>query len=117
MKIDIKMPWLLKQKPLEVKQSFVELTNTHIRYCVEFTAEEWINNEDEELGKKEEFNFIDVLALKKNIPGVEISNTINPPRYKIVVPVSGFGNDIIIYFKKRDEAQELKNIIDKWLLA
>lgn len=116
MKIEIKMPTLLKQRPTEVVQSFLELNEDNARYCVEFTADEFIDFEDESLGHEAVFNFIDILALKTSISGIELSNVTKQKLYVVIICVSGFSQDIKIYFRKREAAQELRNQIKNWLL-
>lgn len=115
MKIEIKLPALSRQRPLNITQSFIELNNDNLRYCVEFVAEEWINNEDESLGTKEESNFLDFTVFKRNISGVELSLSSNPNRYLVLLPIIGCTADIKIFFKKREEAQALTDTIKEWL--
>lgn len=120
MRIDVEIPSLSKQKPTTIKNSYIELEETYLRYVMEFFAEEPLDEEDLMLGSKENFNLFEVIAFKHKISGLEMSNSTDLTgefdRFRIIIPVDGFGQDLKLYFMKRKRCQEVHDIIKNWLL-
>lgn len=115
-KIPIAPLALTEQKPTEIKEGYIQLFPTYLFYKIEFYADEPIIRNDLESGWENVFNSFDIIALKKNIAGLEKSFTGNK-KWVVIVLVNGFGSDLKIYFKTQLLAQQLFEKIQKWLLA
>lgn len=108
---------LENQKPTTVYNCFLELTDTHIQYKVHFLATEPVDENDKGLGLQENvINYFDIIALKGNIAGVELSVTVKGKRWCVAVIISGFGSDLKVYFRTKESAEELFTKIKSWVL-
>src|SRR5690348_13293253 len=107
---------LENQKPGEIQDCFLEFFNTHLNYKLEFYAAEPIDLEDSALGwDNNVYNHYDIIALKSKISGVEKSFTKNKS-WGVFIIVTGFAQDIKIYFKSQTKANDLYDKIVKWLI-
>ena len=115
-KIPIAPLALREQKPTEIKEGYVQLFPTYLFYKIEFFADEPIISNDPESGWENVFNSFDIIALKKNIAGLEKSFT-SSKKWVVIVLVKGFSNDLKIYFKTQLLAQQLFDKLQKWLIT
>ena len=114
-KIEIRLCNLSKQKITELIEAFLELGDNYIRLVYRFHADE-PQKDDESLGWESVYTDLDIHCQKEKISAIEISRINKPPRWKIMVSVSGCSEDLKVYFKSREEAQEMKDKILKWWL-
>lgn len=103
------------QRPTEIKECFIELFDEHLRYVLNFMADEPIVEGDMDAGTKSVLNAFDVTAKKKFVSGVEKSYT-NGKRWLVSIMIVGFGNDIKIYTRTETIAQQFYDRINNWLL-
>lgn len=101
---------------IDLDNCFVELFEDHLIYSCVFKAEEPVNPEDKSLGLKEVDNFFLVTALKKSISGIEMCLTDSQIRWKVIIYVEGFSDDIKLYFKNKSLAIQMRNSLHEWLL-
>lgn len=115
--IPIKLISLSKQKITQSDGAQLELSKTFIRYQLKFTADEWVDLEDESMGIKSETTDFTVVAMKKNIAGAELSLCKGGKRWVVSICVSGLATDIQIYFRRQSEveATDLFNKIIQYL--
>lgn len=106
---------LSDQKPTDIRECFLLLGENNLRFVLDFYAEEPINLDDKELGWHIEYNYFDITVMKYDIGGVEMSWLDKSKLYGIYVVMASFSKDIKMFFKKRSAAQEMKEIINKWL--
>lgn len=112
--IDIMPIQLENQKIKECTEYYLEIRDNSILYSARFYADEPIDENDKSLGWETVFNCFKTVARKENIAGIEKTLT----KYKywgIYIMVSGFANDMKIFFKRESEAQELFDKLHKWL--
>lgn len=98
---------LLSQTPKEVKQSFIELGEKNIRYCVEMTADQWKDMDDESMGREEAPIYFDRYALKKNIAGIEKSWNIKAKKWVIYISIIGIAEDWRLYYNKQTDCDAM----------
>jgi hypothetical protein len=113
-KINIKPIKLESQKIKECTEFYLELRDNSIQYCIRFYADEPVDENDKTLGWETIFNCFKTVARKSNVAGIEKTYT----KYKywgIYIMVSGFANDMKLFFKRESEAQELFEKLNKWL--
>lgn len=103
------------QKPTEIKECFIELFDNYLHFKLEFFADEPIIDEDVESGWESVLNSFEWTVIKKNIAGLEKSQT-KDKKWKVLIIISGFSNDLKVYFKSHTAAQELFDKLDDWLL-
>lgn len=103
------------QKPTEIKDSFIELFDNYLYFKLEFFADEPIIDDDLESGWESVYNSFEWTVLKKNISGLEKSQT-KDKKWKVLIVISGFANDLKVYFKSQTAAQELFDKLEDWLL-
>jgi hypothetical protein len=112
-KIIIKPVSLSKQKLIEPKHCFLELHENYIKYAVAFLADEPTSEEDDKMPYEQIITDFEVIALKKNICGVERTYIQKEKRWQVDIMVSGFGNDIKTFYKFQSEAEEVyKKLLD-----
>jgi len=114
-KLPITLIPLKNQKPTDIKESWLELSDNHLVYHVDFWADEPKDNNDHDLGWEPVYNKYDILVLKKNIAGLEKSFTADK-KWGIYIIVSGFTNDVKCYSRSETSAQALYDKIFNWLL-
>ena len=115
-KISITPIVLRNQKPTEVSECYIELFENYLYYHVDFWADEPIINDDPDSGLEQVLNRYDITALKKSISGVEKSLT-KDNKWGVYILITGFSNDIRVYFKQQSPAQELFDRIQNWLIS
>lgn len=115
--IELKAVSLSKQKIIQDRGVSLELDEKYIRYDLHFTAEEPTNEEDLDLPWEEALTDYHVIALREKIAGAELSISKDGKRWVVAIIVSGFGQDIKMFFKKQDreKADELFKTILKYL--
>lgn len=107
---------LLNQKPTDIKECFLELYDTYLRYKIEFYADEPKNLEDHDLGwNVGVYNYYDIIALKNKVSGLQKFYTENK-KWAVYIIVEGFGGDIKIYHRTAEVAEKLLNQLKEWLL-
>lgn len=114
-RLDFYLPNFPKQKITQRIQSFVELHDKYIRIVYEFFADEPKDYDDESLGWENSFTDLDSWVLKQFIYGIEVSRTINPPRYRLSILHAG-NESMKIFFRKKEEALEMATKIREWWL-
>jgi len=112
-KIKITPIELKNQKPTEIHECFIELSDRLI-YKMDFIADEWVDNEDHSLGKEVVKNKFAVTVRKEFIVGCEVSYSYSKVWYVMII-VSGNSADVKLYFRTELAAQELCNKITEWL--
>lgn len=107
---------LLYQKPTRIGKCFISLFDTHLEYNAEFDADEPVIDEDPSSGWQNVHNSFKITGIKQFISGLEKSLTQNQ-KWKIMIMVSGFPNDIKIYFKTEAAAQKMYERLYSWLFS
>lgn len=102
------------QKPTEVKECFIELYENVLRYKIEFQADEWKDENDEQMGEESVYNYFDIYAFKKSVSGIEMSFT-KDKKWGIFIRLNGFASDIRLYCRTKTTAQEIFDKINLWL--
>lgn len=116
-KLDFKLVTLKNQKPLKTKHAYLELFDDHMFYRLDFLAEEWNDPEDEMLGKKEVPNYFDTMVMKANIAAIEMVRTSEEfELWRVMIAISGVGEDLKIYFDKKEDAEEFRKKLIDWKL-
>lgn len=116
-KINISPIKLRNQEPTEIKDCYVSLHESHLNYKMEFFANEPIIEDDPQSGLKEGvYNFYNIIALKEKISGMEQSFTADK-KWAVYIIVTGFAQDIKMYFTKRSEAEQAFEKINNWLIS
>jgi len=98
----------------------VEFYETYLRYFISFYADEPKDSNDKELGEENVFNKIDIIALRQQVIGVEkwFIPQKEPVKdvWQIKIVCKGFHDDIKCYTATEEEAQELFDKVQKYLL-
>lgn len=115
MRVDFPLLRLSKEKITQPIESFIELREHSIRYCVKFFADHLVDEEDESLGWVNEFVANDVIAEKKSITGFIKKWSLGSKVWKISIIISGFADNIDVFFKRESEATELFEKLDNYL--
>lgn len=102
------------QKPTDVRDCYLELLDGRCKYYAEFYADEPIIADDADSGFHSVYNKYEIVALKRNIAGIEKSFT-SDKKWVVYIIVSGFNSDIKVFFKLQSQAQELFDKIENWL--
>lgn len=113
-RINIKAIQLENQKIKECTEFYLELRDDSIEYCARFYADEPKDENDKDLGWETMFTCFKTVARKSNVAGIEKTYT----KYKywgVYVMISGFANDMKMFFKRESEAQEVFDKLHKWL--
>lgn len=113
-RISIQPIELRNQRPTEIREGFIEFFTSHLRYKIEFFADEPIIENDLDSGWERVHNSYDIIALKKSISGVEKSIT-KDKKWGIYIMVDGFANDIKVYFRSQSASQQLFDKVNNWL--
>lgn len=92
------------QKPTDVKECFIELFKEHLYYKLELWADEPVIDDDEDSGWVNVYNKFDIVALKKNIAGIEKHYT-KDEKWAVYIRVNGFANDLRVYYRTEAPAQ------------
>lgn len=92
---------------------YIEQFNNCLHYVVDFIAEEPINKDDEQLGAEEVHNSFDIWITKYSIAGIEKAVT-ESGKWKIDIVVSGFAEDVTVFFNTEKAAKALHNWLVKW---
>ena len=116
MVIAIKPVSLSNQKITEDKGCELHLNEDHVKYIIRFQADEPKDMNDHDLGWESAPSDFEIIALKKNIAGIEKALTLKPRRWQIAIIVTGFANDLKLYFLKQEEAQDIFDKIQTYLL-
>lgn len=116
MVITIKAVSLSNQKITEDKGCELHLNEDHVKYIMKFQAEEPKDINDHDLGWETVPNDFEIIALKKNIAGIEKALILKPRRWEIAIIVAGFPNDLKLFFLKQEEAQDIFNKIQSYLV-
>lgn len=107
---------LRNQDPTEIKVCYVSLYKNYLHYRMEFFANEPIIEDDPASGLKEGvYNFYNIIAIKEKISGIEQSFTADK-KWAVYIIVTGFAQDIKMYFTKRSEAEEAFEKVNNWLI-
>jgi hypothetical protein len=103
------------QRPEKTFECFLEIFDTHLRYCMDFLAQVPENKQEPELGEwiDDRIQF-DMYAYKEHISGLELTEIAASKCWAIHVLVSGFASDIGIYVKSRREAEKIRDAIHTW---
>ena len=113
-KIKITPIELKNQKPTEVGECFVELSDDRFVYKMDFIADEWVDNDDHSLGNEIVKNKFTATIRKEFIVGVEVGYSYSKVWFVLIV-VNGYSQDVKIYFRTEGVAQDLSNKILEWL--
>lgn len=113
-KIAIQPITLRDQKPTDIKESWLELNDNHISYHIEFYADEYKDENDESLGIENIYNKFDITVLKSFVAGVEKNFTLDK-KWGVFIRIMGFTNDLKVYFRSEQKAQELYDKLYSWL--
>jgi hypothetical protein len=98
-----------KQVIHELLESYIELTDSHLRYVVEVYMQQW--DSEKEMLKEEKYIYDDDVYLKSSFDSVRIGTT--DAGFFTVDVYFGFTN-AWVRFKKLSEAQALRNEILLW---
>src|SRR5690348_15434 len=104
-RIDIKPVSLQFQKITEAKEIYLEIYERYIKYVVRFAADEPLIEDDENSGWENIITDFEVIALKKNIAGIEKTYIEKQHHWKVSIMVSGFAFDIQMFFKRQSEME------------
>ncbi len=114
-KIDIPQISLSQQKITDFIELSIELRDNSVVYTAKFYADEPIDDKDEGLGWQNNFNSFKCIASKTAISGIEKDFLKDTKKWAVYIMVSGFNNDIKVYFKRESEAESLFDKLHKWL--
>lgn len=116
-KLIFKIPDLPSQSPTEIRISYLELCEDHLKYRLDFDSLEWKDPEDHMLGSKEVQNDFYLFVLKKYVVGCERLLT-DSGLWKVVIIANGVPQDPIVYFPENQaqESLEFCEIINNWLI-
>lgn len=114
-KINIPSLDLENQKITDFTELSLEIRNNSVMYTARFYADEPKDENDKELGWHNVFNAFRLVAAKQNIAGIEINWLDHAKKWSVLIIVSGFNNDIKMYFKREGEAQSMFDKLHKWL--
>jgi hypothetical protein len=114
-RIDISPVSLEDQKITDQNEQFLEIRDTSICYCCRFYADEPINPDDKELGWKNVFNRFRTVASKDKIAGIELTYLPNAKKWGVFIMVTGFTNDMKVFFRKEDDANSVFDKLHNWL--
>lgn len=106
---------LENQKITDFTELSLEIRDNSVMYTARFYADEPKSEEDKELGWKNVFNSFKLVASKQNIAGIEVNWLDHAKKWSVLILVSGFSNDIKMYFKRESEALSLFDKLHKWL--
>lgn len=111
----IKLIDLSEQKILRQDIGKLTLTDTYILLEVKFLAEEIDKDEELEMTSTiERHRYGFEKYFKKDCCGIYVTRT-SSDIYKMMLPVNGVPEDLVIYFDDKKECMRIKDIIDKWL--
>lgn len=114
-KINIPSLDLENQKITDFTELSLEIRNNSVMYTARFYADEPKDENDKELGWHNVFNAFKLVASRQNIAGIEINWLGHANKWSVLIIVSGFNNDIKMYFKRESEAQSMFDKLHKWL--
>lgn len=106
---------LSNQKIVEDMGCCILLEENHIRYKLNFYADEPIKDDDEKLGTEQIENYFEVVLLKKHITGVEKTLTLEK-LWKITIVVLDL-NPPKFYFKNEMDADKLMQTILDYIIS
>lgn len=106
---------LENQKVTDFTELSLEIRDNSVLYAARFYADEPVDTNDKELGWHNVFNSFKCIAGKNNIAGIEKSWLSHAKKWAVYILVSGFSNDLKMYFKRESEADEVFNKLHKWL--
>lgn len=93
----------------------LEIRDNSVMYSVQLYADEPKSENDKALGWENVFNSFKTVASKHNVAGLEISWLNHATKWSVFIIVSGFNNDIKMYFESESEAQNVFDKLHKWL--
>lgn len=114
-RIDIAPVDLEDQKITEFKELYLEIRDNSLFYSCKFYADEPKDPEDKAIGWKNLFNRVQNVAAKEKIAGIEKSFIPNTNHWGVYVMVTGFAQEIRVFFKKENEATVVFDKLHKWL--
>jgi len=114
-KINIPQIDLENQKITDFTELSLEIRENSVMYTARFYADEPKDANDKELGWENVFNAFKLVASKQNIAGIEINWIDRAKKWSVLILVTGFSNDIKMYFKRESEAQTVFDKLHKWL--
>lgn len=114
-KINISPVSLEEQKITEFREIYLEIRDNSLFYSCNFYADEPVDPEDKAMGWKNAFNRVQVVAAKDKISGLEKSFISNTNHWGVYTLVTGFAQEIRVFFKKESEATEVFNKLHQWL--
>ncbi len=111
----IKIPFtpidLPHRQHTDIKECYIELGETYVRYFAEFFADD-----ENDLGVTENcFSYFNILAMKVAVSGIELSYTTDK-KWMVWIRVSGFHEDIRLIFRSKSNSQNFYDKIQEWLL-
>ena len=122
MVIKLELCSLRNQVIRKTYDAFVELHEDRMHYKVKFKADEPKDREDESLGWEEVNTCWERIVFKERISGVEIeyiqataNNDNKENRWCVVICMTGFKDDIKVFFEKEPPAREFLKQISDWL--
>lgn len=95
----------------------LEFFEKYIIYSGDFFAEEPINRDDHELGWETVDNKFELIANRNDIVGFEKSWVHVYQHWTVYIFVNGMRDDIKMFFKKEQEANEVADKLIKYLYA
>lgn len=115
--IEIKAISLPNQRIKNQEAGLLTLADDHLRYQMVFYANEPVDIHDHEQGWKEDiYNHFDIYCFKKSIASTELAFSPHNKAWCISLYGSHGRSDYCsLWLKKRDEAIELAEKINKWL--
>lgn len=114
-KINIPSTDLENQIITDFTELSLEIRDSSVIYTARFYADEPVDVNDKGLGWENVFNSFKTVAAKQNVAGLEISWLNHAKKWSVFIIVSGFNNDIKMYFKREGEAQSVFDKLHKWL--
>lgn len=114
-KISLSSIDLENQKITDFTELSLEIRDSSVMYTARFYADEPKDENDKELGWQNVFNAFRLVASKSKIAGLELCWLDHAKKWKVLILVNGFQNDIKMYFKREGEAQSVFDKLHKWL--
>lgn len=116
MRIELPSIDLKRQIVSAQKSRYIEIHDSHIIYNHDFWAEEWIDEDDEKMGKEEVYNYCNRIVLKSAISSVEVYNVLESDNYGVLISVMGSNTDVNMYFHDLQAANYVRDQLVSFLL-
>jgi len=114
-KINIQAIDLENQKVTDFTELSLEIRDNSLMYTARFYADEPKDENDKGLGWHNVYNSFKTIASKDKVAGIEKNWLAHAKKWVVYIFISGFENDMKMYFKRESEADEVFNKLHKWL--